>query len=148
MKREKRIALALEAFRIDYNCSHSVLLGYPDLMADSRETILKQAAGFGGGIGRLQMICGAITGAVMVLGLYRGAILPDAEAKETMARLIRCLADEFGRKNGTITCSGLIGVDLNTPEGKKAHKETGIRERICEKCIADAISIVEEILAE
>lgn len=146
MNRESRESLAISAHQRGYNCAQSVIMGWPALMDDCEATAIKLSSGFGGGMGRLQETCGAITGAFMVIGLFRGKRFPDDEVKEATARDIQEFVRRFREKNIHVRCMDLIGVDLNTPAGREAQKMPEIRERICERCIRDAVIILEDML--
>ena len=112
-----------------YNCAQSTLAAYaPDFNLD-KETALQMAVGFGGGIGRLQDVCGAVSAAVMVLGLASGFKEEDGRPKinevyETTRRFI----DDFINKNGTIKCRDLLNCDLSSEEGQKIFKEQNLKE--------------------
>ncbi|MFO7573799.1 MAG: C-GCAxxG-C-C family protein, partial [Bacteroidales bacterium] len=141
-----RAALALEAFNNKYNCAQSVLMAWPELIAPDRSLALRQACGFGGGMGRLQGTCGTVTGSYMVIGLSIGAELPDDLIKDEIAALVREFTERFLELNPSTICRDLTGVDLNTGEGREAAKQPAIKVNVCSKCVADAVSILEDIL--
>lgn len=133
---------AIRYFREGYNCSQSVL------MACAGESIntVKAAAAFGGGMGRLQKTCGAVTGAYIYFGMQFGAPeLPLEADKLRVYDRVKEFNRMFVERNGTDLCSGLLGEDLNTPEGKERIKERDLHGKVCEKCICDAIDIVDLI---
>lgn len=133
---------AIRYFRAGYNCAQSVALA----SAGENENISKTAAAFGGGIGRMQNICGAVTGAYICLGLTHGTEgIPSDEDKMMLYEKVRKFRQEFVQMNSTDLCSELLGEDLNTPEGKSRIKEKGLHEKVCEKCIIDAIDILERL---
>ena len=83
-----------------------------------RETALKIAGGFGGGMGRMAGTCGAVTGAFMVIGLVHSMTKKgDLQQKELSYEYIRKFAEKFRERNGTLVCRELMGVDVSTPEG-------------------------------
>lgn len=141
-----RVSLALEAFNNKYNCAQSILMAWPELIAPDRNLALRQACGFGGGMGRLQGTCGTVTGSYMVIGLTAGAELPDDLIKNEIAVLVREFTNRFLKLNPSTLCRELIGVDLNTEEGREASKQPDIKVAICSKCVADAVSILKDIL--
>jgi len=135
---------AIETFRNDFNCSQAVFSSFaPDLNLD-KDTALKIACGFGGGMGKMQHTCGAVTGAIMVLGLKFGKSRgEDESAKEkTYDEVIR-FAGEFKKMNRTTNCRELLGYDLNNEEDRKIIEEKNLFGTICEKCIGDAVMILE-----
>jgi len=141
-----QIDLALSRFAEGFNCSQAVLSAYAEGMDD--ETSLKIASGFGGGMGRMAETCGAVTGAMMVLGLRFGGTAPDREAKETIYARIREFADRFKARNGSLLCRDLLGCDISTPEGYEAAKENMLVSTTCPKFVREAAEILEEVLAE
>lgn len=115
-----------------------------DFDSDLAERI---SVGFGGGMGRLQETCGAVTGAFMVLGLhYSGRFKDNKERKEATYSAIQKFAVKFETIHGTLSCKKLLNADLRTEEGQKFIKEHKLHDTVCEKCIANAISIVDELI--
>lgn len=136
---EKKEA-ALRYFRAGYNCAQSVVLA----CAGEREDLTRAAAAFGGGMGRLQKTCGAVTGAYICFGVNLASPgLPGEEDKLRVYERVRSFNRLFRERNGTDLCSELLGEDLNTDEGRARIKELRLTERVCEKCITDAIEIIE-----
>lgn len=133
---------AISYFREGYNCSQAVLMA----CAGEVEATAKAAAAFGGGMGRLQKTCGAVTGAYIYFGMNYGASgLPQENDKMQVYERVKSFNKAFVERNGTDLCSELLGEDLNTPDGKARIKERGLHEKVCEKCITDAIEIIEKI---
>jgi C_GCAxxG_C_C family probable redox protein len=133
---------ALSLFDKGYNCAQAVLMA----CAGENESAAKAAAAFGGGMGRLQKTCGAVTGAYLWFGMSGGAPgIPDEEDKTRVYGRVREFNRLFIERNGTDQCSELLGEDLNTPEGKMQISARNLTEKVCEKCIADAIGIIESI---
>jgi C_GCAxxG_C_C family probable redox protein len=131
---------AISYFREGYNCSQAVLMA----CAGEGEATAKAAAAFGGGMGRLQKICGAVTGAYIYFGMNYGvAGLPQEDDKIQVYERVKRFDKAFVERNGTDLCSELLGEDLNTPDGKTRIRERGLHEKVCEKCITDAIEIIE-----
>jgi len=133
---------ALSFFRKGYNCSQAVLMA----CAGEGEATAKAAAAFGGGMGRMQKTCGAVTGAYIYFGMNYGAAgLPEEKDKIQVYERVKRFNKAFVERNGTDLCAELIGENLNTPDGKARIKERGLHEKVCEKCIIDAIEIIEII---
>jgi len=131
---------AVSFFRAGYSCSQSVLMA----CAGESESASRTAAAFGGGMGRLQKTCGAVTGAYIWLGMkYGAAVLPDEIDKNRVYERVREFNRIFTERNGTDQCSALLGEDLNSREGKARIRTRGLSEKVCEKCIRDAIEIIE-----
>jgi C_GCAxxG_C_C family probable redox protein len=139
-KKEK----AIETFRNDFNCSQAVLSSFAPGLNLDKDTALKIACGFGGGMGKMQNTCGAVTGAIMVLGLKYGKSSKDDEsAKEKTYDLVIRFTGEFKRMNNTINCRELLGYDLNNEDDLKIIEEKNLFGTICEKCVGDAVTILE-----
>jgi len=136
----KKADIAINTFNNNRNCAQSVIGAYAEQYNLDKETLYKLASAFGGGMGHSNGVCGAISGGLMVLGLKHNEKQFD---KETTYAQTRHLMDEFIKRNGTRDCEKLIGVDLMTEEGKKNFQSEGIKKKVCEKCIADVIDIIE-----
>jgi C_GCAxxG_C_C family probable redox protein len=146
MVKEERIELAAAAFNNEYNCAQAVIMAFSELLEVDRGTIIKQAVGFGGGMGRLQEVCGAVTGGIMVIGLHVGSGIPKKENKEFVYKKVQELGDRFRARWGTIKCNELLGVNLRTEEGQELHSSLFQKNSICHKCVANAVEIVDDIL--
>lgn len=142
----ERSEKAKELFLEGNNCAQSVMLSFADDFGYSKELALKISAGFGGGMGRSQGTCGAVTGAMMVLGIMEGEKASDnaelkKEAYSSVQKLTRKFADEFK----TVSCRDLTGCDFNTEEGNEKFKNEGVMEKICAPCVKRAVEIVESL---
>jgi C_GCAxxG_C_C family probable redox protein len=143
-----RVQTAVSRFQAGCNCSQAILWTYGELLGLSRETALKMAAGFGGGMGRMAETCGAVTGAFMVLGLKHGpASVEDQAAKEKTYELVREFAGRFKARNGSLVCRDLLGCDVSLPEGWQRAKQEKLFSTICPKIVQDAAEIIEQFLA-
>ncbi len=135
-----------ELFLSGYNCAQSVLLSFADDLKFSKELAQKLAAGFGGGMGKQQETCGAVTGAIMVLGLLKGEeVNNNEELKAAAYGSVKELSRDFISAYKTTQCRELIGCDLNTPEGSEKFKEEKIMENVCAGCVRKAVEIVEDL---
>jgi C_GCAxxG_C_C family probable redox protein len=140
--------IAVANFRAGLNCAQAVLTTYSDKYRVDKGTALNMSCGFGGGMGRLQETCGAVTGSFMVIGLHICSKSTDnKERKEKTYSLIREFDRQFRNLHGTLKCQDLLKVDLKTPEGQKAFHDNKLDEKVCEKCIADSIKIIDEMIA-
>jgi C_GCAxxG_C_C family probable redox protein len=139
---------AKDLFLSGYNCAQSVLLSFADDMKFSKELAQKLAAGFGGGMGKQQETCGAVTGAIMVLGLLKGEeVNNNDELKSSSYGAVKEFTRDFVAEYNTTNCRDLIGCDLNTPEGAAKFKEEKIMENICAGCVEKAVQILEDLTA-
>ena len=98
-------------------------------------------------MGRTGEVCGAVSGALMVIGLkYGPATAADKQAKERTYELARAFAERFKeRNNGCIKCRELLGYEIDTPEGRQLAREKGLFAELCPKFVHDAAEIVEQI---
>lgn len=139
---------AKDLFLSGYNCAQSVVLSFADDLKFSKELAQKMAAGFGGGMGKQQETCGAVTGAIMVLGLMKGEeVNNNDELKSAAYASVKDLTREFVSSYKTTQCRELIGCDLNTAEGSEKFKEEKIMENICAPCVEKAVQIIENLTA-
>ena len=109
MELNERIDKAVENFMEGFNCSQSVVTAFADMYGFTREQALHMAASFGAGIGRMRLTCGAVCGMFMLAGLEKCALEgKDRASKSANYALVQRLADEFKRRNGSITCRELL----------------------------------------
>ena len=101
-----------------YGCCQSVVAAFADLYGMDEETALRVSAGFGGGVGRLRMMCGGCSALVMLAGLEKGQTRgEDRQGKAACYQLVRELLDVFRQRNGSIVCAELLqmhGVEAET----------------------------------
>ncbi len=130
-----------------FNCAQSVFLAFsPDSGLDD-ETALKLTSPFGGGIARLQNLCGAVMGGIMVIGLNRGQYrLNGTDKREETYKLTREFIERFVEMNGSMICKDMVECDINTEEGKKFLKDNDVREKVCLKCVKSSVKIIESML--
>ena len=141
--------LAVSRFSQGFSCSQSVFSTFAEELGLDRETALRISGAFGGGMGRMAHTCGAVSGAFMAIGLKYGAVdAADKETKEKTYALVRDFAERFELRNGSITCGGLLGCDISTPEGDKIAREQKLFSNASRKLIKDVVEIAEGILAE
>jgi C_GCAxxG_C_C family probable redox protein len=133
-----------------YGCAQAVLASFAGDYGLTEEMALRIATGFGSGMGRMCEVCGALTGAFMVIGLQHGKVVTDGskygQDTETTYRLVSDLAHRFEALNGTIFCRDLIGHDLSDPQQLAEVRQTGLFNTVCAKCILDSVQLLEEIL--
>lgn len=139
---------ALELFSSNFNCSQSVFAAFaPDFGIDE-ELALKLATSFGGGA-RNGEICGAVSGALMVLGLKYGHFQSDNNEQKSRAYDIAVeFTKRFKEANNSIVCRDLLGYDLTIPEDMACIKEKNLFKDICPKMIMSAVEVLEGVLAD
>lgn len=146
---EERVNLAVSLFKEGFNCSQSVVAAYADLYGFTREQALKMSASFGGGIGRMRQTCGAACGLFMLAGLETGCTEGhNREGKEANYILVQELAEEFRKRNGSLICSQLLGLDKDaaTPATPEARTNEYYKKRPCVKMVEEAAKIWGEYL--
>ena len=136
---------AMEIMRQGHGCSESVLLAVSQEFGIESEVIPKIASCFAGGIGNSGSVCGAVTGAVMAIGLIveNGDSMDDYLKKMSMVQEFR---HRFEQEMETIDCHELTGADLTTPEGINEFMKSDIPEKVCFPAVGTAFNIVMDIL--
>lgn len=141
--------IAQYAFNSDLNCAQSVITTFAKDLHLDYEVAKNISCGFGGGMGRLQQTCGAVTGAFMVLGLYNSQkYASNNDAKNNTYSMIHTYKDRFLSLHNSLTCKDLINCDLNTEEGQVYFKKNNLKANVCEKCITDSVKIVTDLMTE
>lgn len=140
--------LAGELFEQGYNCAQSVLLAFGDITGLEREMAARMASSFGGGLGGLGEACGALTGALMVLGLVAGNTDPaDKPAKELHRRRSFEYAVLFEAEHGSLRCRELLAL----PEAEAGYGLTQIdktRSKLDESPCPGLVMRAAQLLAE
>jgi C_GCAxxG_C_C family probable redox protein len=137
---------AVSCFSEGFNCAQAVISTCGPELGLDRETALRVAGGFGGGMGHLGEVCGAVSGAFLVIGLKCGKTqAEDNEKRDKGYRLVQEFADEFRARNGSILCRELLGCDIRTPEDLAEAKEKGVFSTLCPKLVENAVGILEQM---
>lgn len=127
-----------------FNCAQSVLAAFvPQLGLDEHQA-LRLASPFGGGMSRRGEVCGAVSGALMVLGLAQGSDTPAG--KEISYRLGQDFLQGFEAKHHTVLCRELIDCDISTPEGLQQARSRGVFKALCPVFVRDAAEITQAVL--
>ena len=130
-----------------YNCAQTVLVTYAEDYGLDKNKALQAALGFGGGIGRLQDICGAVSGAVITLGLSSGFKEGDGRDKiDAVYTKVRSFIDDFTSQKGTIKCRDLLGCDLSSEEGNKFFRDNNLRDKNCREYIRLCCELLDKHL--
>ena len=144
-----RVEEAVKRFEGDYNCAQSMLLTYGTPCGLGEEAAAGIAGVFGGGMAGTGRVCGAVTGALMSLGLMCASRADSpAEGKEKAYEAARRFFDEFTSANGTLLCSELLGFDVGTPEGRELANRNDVFSRVCPGIVRSAASIFEKVARE
>ncbi|MGA2533442.1 MAG: C-GCAxxG-C-C family protein [Candidatus Aminicenantales bacterium] len=138
---------AISLFQEGFSCSQAVFAAYAEEFGLARETALRIAQPFGGGIAKSGDWCGAVTGAFLVIGLKHGRVKSDdAAAKDKTYALVQEFVRRFRAGHGTTRCNDLLGCDIATPEGQKTIQDRKLHETLCENLIRDAVGILDALL--
>ena len=131
------------------NCAQSVLCAFAEDLGVDPIQAHKLTTGMGAGLGRRQLLCGAVSGGVMALGAAFGnRDGSDQEAKERTYEISRNFVLTVEKEFGSAECRTLLGVDLLSEEGKKEFKARGLGAAVCDKIIGRCAELVETILKE
>lgn len=108
---EERVERAVDNFMAGYGCCQSVVAAFADLYGVDEKTALRFGAGFGGGVGRLRMMCGAVSGIVMLVGLDCGQTEgSDREGKSACYKVVQELLAKSEQQNGSLICAEILGL--------------------------------------
>lgn len=135
--------MAFELFNGGFNCAQAVVGPFCASEDGEGQLALKLASGFGGGM-RCGEVCGAVTGALMVLGLREGqSVADDQSAKDRCAKLTSEFMEEYAKRKGTLLCRELLGYDVRDLEARAKFADR--KREICEDAINAAILLLEEM---
>uniref|UniRef100_UPI004025FDE1 C-GCAxxG-C-C family protein n=1 Tax=Candidatus Scatousia sp. TaxID=3085663 RepID=UPI004025FDE1 len=138
---------AMNLFKEGYNCAQSVFLAFAEDLGFDKETALKLSSSFGGGMGRMREVCGAVSAIFMIAGLKYGYTSPtDKTAKTEHYERIQELAKKFKDKHETIICRELLGVDADDNPIPSDRTPEYYASRPCERLIGDAAEIISEYI--
>ena len=139
---------AIEYFSQKMHCSQAVLAAFSDECGISEEQAFKLGSCFGSGM-RKGEVCGACTGALMVLGLLYGqSHIGDQDERQRSNIMNDLMMEKFKEANGSYICNDLLGYDISTPEGVQRAREDGLFTDFCPKMVSSAVGILEEIIKE
>lgn len=140
---------AQELHQKKYNCAQAVAGAFCDKTWISLDDTARLASSFGGGMGGLREVCGAVSGALLVLGCVKGYDVPgDQDIKKAHYDRVKDFVERFREKHGTILCRELL--EGTMPPGMTPEEGTakGLKPRPCPGLVMDAAAILEEMLAD
>lgn len=148
---ESRAQRAVELFKNGYNCSQAVFAACADLYGiDDEQLALRLSASFGGGMGRMRLVCGAASGMFMLAGLHNGSATPhDNNGKMANYAFVQQLAGEFKGKYGSLICAELLGlapkgqcnINLDLDPRPADRTPEYYEKRPCGEMVAEAVRI-------
>lgn len=149
---ENRVQRAVELFMSGYGCCQSVVAAFADLYGLTDEQAVRVAAGFGGGVGRMRMMCGAVSGLVILAGLSDGQTEGnDREGKAHCYQVVQQLLAQSKAENGSLICAELLGLKGPVPLGQFVPDERNAeyyRQRPCAAKVESAARIFAQYLSE
>ncbi len=140
------LRLANGRFARGFNCAQSVFSAFAGRFKVSSEFALRLTAPFGAGMARQGEVCGALTGALMVLGLQYGQARP--EGKEQTYCIARGFMDGFQQRHGSLLCRELLGYDISTPDGLEAAKQHNAFAKVCPFVVDETVKTLIKYLDE
>jgi C_GCAxxG_C_C family probable redox protein len=136
---------AVELYKSGFNCAQSVFASFCEKYGIDKEQGLKFCCGFGGGV-RSGEICGAVSGAVLVIGLkYGNNNAEDKDSKATCYSKTTEFLEIFKEQNGYIVCKNLLGYDISTKDGMRQAKENGLFNTTCVELVRSSAEILEKL---
>ncbi len=147
---DSRIQRAVEYFMQGYGCGQSVTAAFCDLYGLTPEQAFRIGAGFGGGVGKMRMMCGAVSGMVILAGLEDGQTgAADRAGKTECYKVVQNLVEAFRKENGSIICAELLGLKGPVPMGDFTPSERNAeyyKVRPCAAKVESAARIFAEYL--
>ena len=138
-----------ELFLQGYNCAQAIAGGFSEAVGLNFETAIQIASSFGGGMGGMREVCGALTGAFVILGVKYGYLSPtDAGAKANHYKLISNVGEKFKEKWDSILCRDLMKKLLDEKDAILGGKPEEYTKRPCLIIVEDVAKILEEILSK
>ncbi len=133
---------AVRYYENGYLCSQAVLAAFAEKYGLPEEYALKLGTCLGTGM-RKGEVCGACTGALMVLGLAHN----DPKNRKSAYDRSECFLNTFQETNGSYLCNDLLGCDVRTPEGVQYALDHHLFTEFCPRMVASAVGILENILS-
>ena len=139
---------AAELFVSGYNCAQAVAVSFCDITGLDEKTSARMVSAFGGGMGRLREVCGAVSGMLMVAGLLYGYDQPgDDSIKKAHYALVQELAGQFRQETGSIVCREILKNPPSDPNPSPRTEEY-YKKRPCARMVLTAGRIMDEFMAE
>ena len=139
---------AAELFRQGYNCAQAVAVAFCDVTGLEPDFAAKMASSFGGGMGRMREVCGAVSGMLMVLGLLYGYDTPGDDAgKKLQYQAVQALSSQFREQTGSIICREILKNPPSDPN-PTPRTEAFYAKRPCARMCLVAGRILDAYIAE
>lgn len=137
---------AEELFKNGCNCAQAVIGAVCGDVGVDFDTAMKISEGFGGGMGRMRLVCGAVSGMTMAVGMLLSGGNGGGDTRKAVYEKTHMLADAFKEKNGSIICAELLGLEKSREYNAKPEERTEkyYEKRPCVRCVTDCVGILEE----
>ncbi len=140
------VAEAKDYFAQKYNCSQSTFAPFAKYYGMDLDLAFKIAAPFGGGFGHMGEACGAVSGALMALGLAKGNAVVDREKKHACYHLAAEFQEKFKAEHGSVLCPKLLGLDIGDPDQLQKARNRNLFAEVCPNYIETAVRLMVDIL--
>ncbi len=143
-----RKEMAMEYFGQGYNCSQAVALAFADMVNIDKSELAKLAMSFGGGVGHMREVCGAVSGAAIILGLIYGNDEPGKNKPEHYER-VQAVANAFKEETGSIVCRELLGLtNPDTSAPPEPRTDAYYKKRPCPELVGLAAEILDNYITK
>ena len=143
----ENIDKALEYFSNDHSCSQSIFCAFAPQIGLDYDRAFKIASAFGGGMGRQGNTCGAVSGALMVIGLkFRNTVPSDEDNRNLTYEKAQKFLNKFIELNSSQMCKDLVGFDISSEEALEEAREKGIFEKKCPNFVKTSAEILNSLL--
>jgi C_GCAxxG_C_C family probable redox protein len=144
---EALAARAVALFNDGFNCAEAVTTVIADYFQPGQQCFPRVATCFGGGVGRRGEICGALAGAVMAVGLFKGRRPGEGrEAEDRAYRLAAQVTEAFRHRFGNVACRELVGIDLTGAEGQETYRREDVHHKYCVEFVAEAARLAHDAI--
>ena len=140
------VAEAKDYFAKKYNCSQSTFAPFAKYFGLDVDVAFKIATPFGGGFGHMREACGAVSGALMALGVAKGNAVPDREKKHVCYHMAAEFQNRFKAEHGSLRCPNLLGLYLGDPVQLQEARDRGLFAEVCPTYIETAVRLMVDIL--
>ena len=142
------VSKAVELFEHRFMCSQAVFAAFAEQFGITEKQALQIGACFGGGMSKAE-VCGACTGALMVLGMKYGQYDEnDTDSRAAESEKASEFLEEFKKRNGSYICREILHCDISTDEGKEYARSNGLYGRYCTEMVRSAAEILTEMLGD
>lgn len=134
-----KIDTALKKFNNGYNCCQSILTAYKNYLDISEKQAIKISSGFGGGMQKGE-VCGAVTGAIMIIGLHYN------NKTDLVKNKVKQFLDTYEKQQGSVLCKDILAYDISNENDYKIIKQKNLFKTKCPQAIKNSILVLETVL--